>query len=255
MKKLVSAISTAYILFVALTLALPSVAASTGTVSIVDLRHLDPSIIKFNGSPSFGYSPVITHVQQGGTVTFTNMGSEPHTVTSFSSRASFNLEGALVQIPVPDGVFDSGPLNVGSSFTLNTANLAPGTYWIFCEFHPWMVGAVVVSVSGSQSVSTSIRDSGFVGGQFFAGSAAWGFLPRNLEVKQGTIITFTNNGNIAHTVTSGVDGAPDAGALWDFTPVLPGTSVTLDTSSLAPGTYVYHCDFHPWMTGAIKIDA
>jgi plastocyanin len=60
------------------------------------------------------------------------------------------MGGRLISFPIPDGTFDSltvAPNGIlpGTSFTLDTSNLAPGTYHYFCDFHPWMQGTLTVT--------------------------------------------------------------------------------------------------------------
>ncbi len=74
-----------------------------------------------------GYSPGETVVAPGQSVTWTNSGSNPHTVTS----------------DVP-GIFDSGTLGAKAKFVL-TAPAAAGTYTYNCTFHAYMRGSLVVS--------------------------------------------------------------------------------------------------------------
>jgi plastocyanin len=71
----------------------------------------------------FAFNPPTIEVAAGTTVTWTNMDSAPHTVTS-------------------TGNFQSGRLDQGATFqhTFDT----PGTYDYFCEFHANMKGQVIV---------------------------------------------------------------------------------------------------------------
>lgn len=252
------------------------VAAST-TISIRDVAHL-ASDIKFNGSPSFGYRPNTVDVKQGSIVTFTNVGIENHTVTSFHIRVPVPF--APITIPVPDHIIDSSPsvppfaveggnfadaIHPGQTFTVDTSSLAVGTHTVYCKFHPWMLGAIVVSLDGPSGATVRISDSGRPTNQPpffspFAGSAEWGYISRTTTVKQGTVVAWTNDGFFQHTVTSGIPGAPDAGSLFNsgFAEdhahwILPGQSFSLDTSKLAPGVYQYHCDIHEWMQGTLIV--
>ena len=73
----------------------------------------------------FAFVPGTITIKVGTTVTWTNKDSVGHTATS------------------DDGVFDSGMLSKGSSysFTFTTA----GTYGYFCKPHPYMVATIVVT--------------------------------------------------------------------------------------------------------------
>lgn len=64
----------------------------------------------------------------------------------------------------------------------------------------------------------------------------------NLQVSAGTLVTWTNNDNMTHTVTSNT-GAFDSGD------IQPGQSFRYTFSSA--GTYAYHCKYHSFMTGVV----
>lgn len=97
----------------ALVLATTSPAASEAPVSIV----------------ARAYQPAELTVQAGQTVTWTNHGLTPHTVTAAG------------------GEFDSGRLDAGESFKVTFA--APGTFPYSCTIHPSMHGRVTVLAPGS----------------------------------------------------------------------------------------------------------
>jgi len=61
------------------------------------------------------------------------------------------------------------------------------------------------------------------------------FEPADLSVAAGTEVTFTNDDTSPHTATADDDS--------------DSASVKLDE----PGTYSYHCEFHPTMKGAIEV--
>ncbi|MGH2376871.1 MAG: cupredoxin domain-containing protein [Candidatus Limnocylindria bacterium] len=73
----------------------------------------------------------------------------------------------------------------------------------------------------------------------------WGYDPREIRVASGTTVTFTNDGDVFHTVTS--DGAT---RLFDVA-ANPGESVTLAFDE--PGTFSYHCGVHPDMKGVVHV--
>ena len=71
------------------------------------------------------------------------------------------FEGAQVNVPIPDGKFDSlytfGPIEAGDTYTLDTSSLATGNYQFFCQIHPWMQATLHVTSSGSRTtVNVSI---------------------------------------------------------------------------------------------------
>ena len=74
------------------------------------------------------FDPPQAAVEPGSTITWTNKGDEPHTVTA------------------DDGSFDSGRLNPGDSYTV--AFDGQGTVTYHCAIHPEMRGSVTVSGGG-----------------------------------------------------------------------------------------------------------
>ncbi|MHB8830737.1 MAG: cupredoxin domain-containing protein [Patescibacteria group bacterium] len=73
---------------------------------------------------NFSFQPSDVSAKKGDSIIFTNQDSVPHTITSQT--------------------FDSGQLQKGQSFTLNTSNLSPGTYSFHCSIHPSMTGTITI---------------------------------------------------------------------------------------------------------------
>lgn len=92
--------------------------------------------------------------------------------------------------------------------------------------------------SGARATRTVTAGSGAVTIRNYA------FAPQTLTVKVGTRVTWTNRDATAHTATM------DQGAL-DTGTINPGQSKTIDFTR--PGTYAYHCAFHAFMTGTIRV--
>lgn len=75
-------------------------------------------------------------VRSGDTITWTNMDVVPHTVTACVECEPY---------PRSSGLFNSGFLTFGSSWTLNTAGMQPGTYTYYCIHHVFLMrGSFVV---------------------------------------------------------------------------------------------------------------
>jgi plastocyanin/sugar lactone lactonase YvrE len=72
----------------------------------------------------FKFNEETVEIASGTTVTSTNHDVAPHTVTS------------------TDGIFDSGRMNEGETFSVTLTE--PGEYTYFCEYHPGMQGTIVV---------------------------------------------------------------------------------------------------------------
>ncbi|WP_316519957.1 cupredoxin domain-containing protein [Kitasatospora brasiliensis] len=82
----------------------------------------------------------------------------------------------------------------------------------------------------------------------FAGTAAirdFAFDPAGFTVSPGAVVTVTNTGTTAHTLTA-QDGSFDTG------PVAPGAAVSL-TAPGQPGAYAYVCGFHHFMRGILTV--
>jgi plastocyanin len=74
---------------------------------------------------NFAYRPNLVEIPVGGTVTWTNSDTVPHTATAQNRE-----------------VFQSGRLNPGDRFSQTFD--APGAVDYFCEFHARMKGTVIV---------------------------------------------------------------------------------------------------------------
>ncbi len=172
--------------------------------------------------------------------------------------------------------FDTGIMAYGAYskiFTITT----PGTYAYYCQIHPTtMVGTITVvagnngrtvpppnpstttasaststssgapsSSAATQGVSVSIPSgSGLPAG-------APGYAPDKITVVLGvnSTVTWTNNDSVPHTVTSlnMTGGSP----VFDSGPMSAGATFTFNFSQ--PGTYLYKCNFHAWMTGTVVV--
>lgn len=80
----------------------------------------------------FSFEPTTLNVAVGDSVTWTNTGSAPHTVTSLADADKF----------------DSGILNSGGTFTYSFKTA--GSFDFQCNVHPRMVGTVVVAAAPAQ---------------------------------------------------------------------------------------------------------
>jgi plastocyanin len=76
--------------------------------------------------------------------------------------------------------------------------------------------------------------------------ANWGYAPASRKIAPGTWVTWSNDGQDAHTVTAD-DGSFDSGNLDPS----EGFSWYFDQ----PGTWQYTCTLHTWMVGTIIVGA
>jgi plastocyanin len=73
----------------------------------------------------------------------------------------------------------------------------------------------------------------------------WGYAPKVVTVKLGTRVTWTNNGAVIHTVTA------DGGRTFESGNMAPEARFSFTPT--APGTFSYHCTYHPWMKGTLIV--
>ena len=70
------------------------------------------------------------------------------------------------------------------------------------------------------------------------------FSPSSLAVRAGTRVTFTNHDMVTHTFTAN-------GGLFNSGNVSSGRSYVFTFSTA--GSYPYHCQIHPYMTGTVTV--
>jgi plastocyanin len=100
-----------------------------------------------------------------------------------------------------------------------------------------MPGTAAITSALGPPVSISIVDAPRV-------PSKSGYKPASRKIAPGTWVTWSNDGQDAHTVTA-ADGSFDSGNLDPS----EGFSWYFDQ----PGTFIYLCSLHPWMTGAIVV--
>jgi plastocyanin len=119
----------------------PAPAAQPPTASLV-IASSAGQIVAVTMTDAFQYQPATVSAPRGATVTWTNTGSEEHTVTSDSSKA---VNKANASIPSGAQAWDSGLIKAGQSFsrTLDT----PVAYKYVCTLHEslGMLGTITVT--------------------------------------------------------------------------------------------------------------
>ncbi len=123
-----------------------SVAFITRLPTAAPVAPSGPNVTIWNGtfcsdSGNCGYVPTVKNVTTGTTVTWTNTGGMPHTVTTCDS-AHYSSAGCAAQNAAGLDSFASVPISSGKTFshTFTTA----GTYYYYCTPHPWMRGEIIV---------------------------------------------------------------------------------------------------------------
>ena len=95
--------------------------------------------------------------------------------------------------------------------------------------------------SGAASIAT-VRDTTVT-------IQTFGFRPRTLEVRAGTRVTWRNQDDIEHTVTSGTPESRDD----RFASVLSAKGAKYSVTFTKAGSYAYFCDRHPFMRGEVHV--
>ncbi|HEY6397270.1 MAG TPA: cupredoxin domain-containing protein [Solirubrobacteraceae bacterium] len=107
------------------------------------------------------------------------------------------------------------------------------------------VAAIVAAVSAlALSRSSTTRGAPADGKTAHLKIANYTFVPAGLTVTAGTSITVTNSDSTPHTATAR-SGAFDSGTL------RPGRTARFTLRK--PGSYIFYCQFHAFMTGTIKV--
>ena len=133
-----------------------------------------------------------------------------------------------------------------------------GIYEFVCTYHAQvgMIGYLAVLPNSAYETQTSHTTSGqspaSVAVSILKGAAGntsgRGFSPDVMTVVLGVnnTVVWTNNDASPHTVTSNSQE-------FDSGNMAPGQ--TYSYTFTAPGTYTYHCTYHPWMVGTVFVKA
>ncbi len=199
-------------------------AALTGPVFAVQI--LEGSLQQ--GNPDYG--PDVAVVPHGHVVEWTNMDSAIHTVTSTEGFGE---------------LFESGYMDPGDVYALDTTGLEAGEYEYLCTVHVWMTSTLVVE-EPREPVKVTIPD-----GAAFPEEGKTYYDLQTIDVKTGTTVAWDNADNVAHTVTS---GRPDAGADETFDSESMEAGDIFEFTFTEAGNYDYYCVFHLWMVGTVNVE-
>lgn len=190
------------------------------------------------------FSPSVVHARVGDTITWSNVGAMPHTVTA------------------GNGVFDH-MLSPGQSYSYTLQ--AQGNIGYVCTYHPGMNGSLVVGAAlPGVAVPPPIADPGGATSSPGVGNvpavaapASHGntktieievnemsYSPEVVTARVGDTISWVNVGAIPHTVTA-ADGT------FDKTPLAPGERFNWVVDK--EGTVDYVCTYHPGMDGMLML--
>lgn len=74
---------------------------------------------------------------------------------------------------------------------------------------------------------------------------AFEYVPPDVTVRSGTMVTWTNEDGVLHTVSSDDDTTFDSGNF--------GEGMTFQFTAGQPGTYSYFCRIHPFMRAKLTV--
>jgi plastocyanin len=179
----------------------------------------------------FEYHPPELTLTVGDSITWTNNGSRPHTVTDRG------------------GLFDTDAILPGAQATVKLD--VPGTYEFFCQINPSKMNARLV-VAPAATPPTEVRVQAFDEGRT---GETKRFDPPQLEVAAGTRVILANVGGLRHSLKA-EDGS------FAIPVVDPGDengrfaghngSVVVN----AVGTHAFFCEIHPAvMKGTLVVTA
>lgn len=108
------------------------------------------------------------------------------------------------------------------------------------------LGFVLVACTSNTASSQS---AGASGGTVITLSGL-AFSPTTLTIKAGSTVTFQNKDAVAHTVTNGKNGKPDANPAFDKS--LPAGQ-SIDVTFSSAGTFNVTCKIHTTMNMAVTV--
>lgn len=202
---------------------------------------------------SYVFQPATLTIPVGTRVTWTNLDAVDHTATSDTGSALS---------------WDSGPLAQGQSSSVTFTR--PGTFTYHCNFHPFMMGTIVVQAAGTTTLPatavpavTAVPTATTVvpvaptaapvsrsrpkhtSITIKQGGGGYTFAPARVTVRVGTRVTWSNRTDAPHTVTGR--------GSWKFASRMVTRNHGVSFTFKKAGTYKYYCTIHPSMKGTIVV--
>ena len=110
---------------------------------------------------------------------------------------------------------------------------------------PALLALALLGAGCGGSSKNKSSTSGAASKQSALSIRAFKFIPADVEVAAGAKVSWVNLDTASHTATSDTAGAFDTGT------IDRGKTKTVVLNK--PGTYAYHCAFHPFMHGKIVV--
>lgn len=113
-----------------------------------------------------------------------------------------------------------------------------------------LTGVVVTTLVGCGSAGPVVPAAAQAAPDASVNVQTFQFQPGDLAVRAGTRVTWTNQDDIGHTVTSGTPESRDG----RFDSPLRAKGAKFSQNFGQPGTYTYFCDRHQSMRGQIRVN-
>jgi plastocyanin len=208
------------------------VSADAGSNFTITVTARDPSGL--TGSATFTLSVPGNHaptvqavttqtVSADAAITITPVGTDPDgdtiswTATGMPATASLNSATGVI-------TYTGLGADAGSNFAITLTAQDSG------------------GLTGSTTFTLSVQAAS---GASVVTISGFAFVPASLTVSTGTSVTWTNNDAATHTVTSTNGPSFDSGNM--------GQSGQFSLTFNNVGTFTYHCNIHPGMTGTIIV--
>jgi len=182
------------------------------------------------------------------TLSFDNKDSGvPHNFALFSDQGATQV--------IFRGEVITGPKTTTYSFSVPPS---PGTLYFHCDVHPTqMTGTVTVTAgSGGGGGAAGGAGGGGGGGPATITAKDTAFQPTDLTVTGGGQLTihFDNQDAVTHNIAFFNGSDATAPVLFRGDPVSGPATKDYTFAAPPPGTYFFHCDFHPQqMTGKLIV--
>ena len=120
---------------------------------------------------------------------------------------------------------------------------------LFVIFIQSFIG-LVLAEDTSNSTSDAIANANIVS-MVSSGDEGYLFVPGSIQVKVGDTVTWTNDDETLHTVTSGSGTNENTGVLFDSG--MMGKGKTFEHTFTVAGEFPYFCMVHPDMIGKVLV--
>jgi plastocyanin len=195
---------------------------------ILTIRMLEGSIER--GNPD--YDPDESIVPQGHVIEWINEDTVQHTATSFADLGD---------------TFDTGLLNLGDTYLLDTSEIPIGEYEYHCSIHPWMKSVLTIEEAEEETEAERV-DVLMPDGAGIEKEGQLYYDPDVITIPVGTIVTWTNDDSAIHTVTSQGDGE------LEFDSGIMNAGDVFEYQFTDKGEFEYICIVHPFMKGMVIVE-